>query len=322
MKEWVKNLDKINFEKGEYSQYFQDQLLEYIFNSLNLNKKSNFCVEFGYSTNKLSDHGNTTGLIKNHNWDYILFDIDYENEDINLYKEFLTTDNIIEVFKKYSIPIEPEYISIDVDSTDFWLFKELLTKYKPLVYSVEYNPNFPITEAITFPNDYNLTFNNDRAYGTSLKALTLLAESNNYSLLWVVPTLDAFFIRNDLIDDNTDYISYPISKFKSATNIPVHSRVKELNRLNNFINYEAYVSSNGDLEYSSYEAQKICKKYLVQNGDIRSKFMYFRNYFSNFISFLCKRNKIRKINWLHKFLVKTFEFISPFPYNAHIHKLI
>ena len=41
MKEWVKNLDKINFEK-EYSQYFQDQLLEYIFSSLNLDKKSNF----------------------------------------------------------------------------------------------------------------------------------------------------------------------------------------------------------------------------------------------------------------------------------------
>ena len=43
MKEWVKNLDKINFEKGEYSQYFQDQLLEYIFSSLNLDKNQILC---------------------------------------------------------------------------------------------------------------------------------------------------------------------------------------------------------------------------------------------------------------------------------------
>lgn len=39
----------------------------------------------------------------------------------------------------------------------------------------------------------------------------MVAESNGYSLLWVVPKLDAIFIRNDLIDDGSAEICFPFT---------------------------------------------------------------------------------------------------------------
>ncbi len=75
----------------------------------------------------------------------------YENTNINLFSHYLTEDNICEIFKKYDIPFEPGYISIDVDSTDLWLTNAILKNYRPCFYSVEFNPNFPIDYAITFP---------------------------------------------------------------------------------------------------------------------------------------------------------------------------
>ena len=79
----------------------------------------------------------------------------------------------------------------------------MVKDYKAMVFSVEYNANFPVEVAITFPNNPKEYWQGDRGYGASLKALNMVAVKNGYSLLWVVPFLDAFFIRNDLIDDNT-----------------------------------------------------------------------------------------------------------------------
>jgi len=286
MKKWVKNLENIKFTKSEYSQYFQQDLIDYVFENIELDDNSKFCVEFGYSEDQISEYANTTGLIKNKSWDYFFLDAVFENHDINLYKEFLTTENIIEIFRKYKVPKNLGYISIDVDSTDLWLFKELLTHYKPQLYSVEYNPQFPIDSAITTSNNPKLKFNNDCAYGASLKALNMVAMENGYSLLWVVPTLDTFFIRNDLIDDGSDFISFPIEKFKNATNLPNHPRLIDRNneRVSNFLDYEVFLNSNFDLNKSVKSAEKIVLKYLVGLGNFRTKFYRIRLYIRKYLN--------------------------------------
>jgi len=91
-------------------------------------------------------------LVVNKKWKCLLIDSDYENHKINLYKHYLTSDNICDLFKTHNVPEKPEYISIDVDSTDLWLFKSILSEYRPMVISVEYNAHFPIDRAITFVN--------------------------------------------------------------------------------------------------------------------------------------------------------------------------
>ena len=70
------------------------------------------------------------------------------------------------------------------------------------MYKPEYNSHFPIDAAVTFPNDITEFWENDRLYGASLRALNIVGEKHSYSLIHVIKPLDAFFIRDDLIDLN------------------------------------------------------------------------------------------------------------------------
>jgi hypothetical protein len=137
---------------------------------------------------------NTYNLVKHHGWKSILFDSGNQNEAINLHKHHFSTDNICDVFAKYSVPIEPDYVRIDVDSTDLWLMDTILAQYRPRLISVEYNSHFPLDSAITVgPNTKQ--YRGGRLYGASLKALTMVAEKHGYALVAIACSLDAFFVR-------------------------------------------------------------------------------------------------------------------------------
>jgi hypothetical protein len=187
--------------KKVYSQGSQDGIIQSIFENIGVTNK--FCVEFGFNAPTLigGSGPNTARLILEDNWNGLLLDGYYENKEINLHKEFLIPENIGDVFKKYSTPIEPDYISIDVDSIDLWLMKALLTHgYRPRVISSEYNANYPLGYSYTVKLGTNHI--GDMIYGASLTALNKVAEEFNYSLIAVETHSDLFFIRNDLLGDS------------------------------------------------------------------------------------------------------------------------
>lgn len=266
MKEWIKNINKKKLiEKKMYSQSYQDSLIDYIFKNIGTSINP-YCVEFGYDRETITKDnlGNCTNLILNKNWNYLLLDGANENPDINLRKHFLTSKNICKIFKKYNVPQEPDYISIDVDSSDLWLFDALIKKYKARLFSVEHNVNFPINRAITkieSPDSWIC----DRAYGASLKALNIVAENNGYSLIWVVNDLDAFFVRNDLIHDESGRLTFPLKKWAKLTNKLFHAPVKDKSRINYFLDYEVFINTNGDLKKSIDAAKEICTRVLLKN---------------------------------------------------------
>ena len=266
MENWIKKINKKELiKKRKYSQNYQDSLIDFIFENIKKSKNP-FCVEFGYNCENIykNNGGNCTKLIIDHNWDYVLFDCENENKSINLYKHFLTSKNICEIFKKYNVPLDVDYISIDVDSIDLWLFEALLKEYKAKVFSVEHNCNFPIDRAITTIE--NSTFwENDRLYGTSLKALNLVAEKYGYTLIWVVEQLDAFFIRNDLIEKELKMFRPNIKKWKSHTNLINHKPLKNKEKLKYCLDYEVFLKSNGNIEKSIEAAQDICEIVLLEN---------------------------------------------------------
>lgn len=267
MKTWIKELEDINFGPGKYSQSHQDVLLEQIFKNTGTKNSTPFCVELGFNAPSLSggSGANVAKLILDRKWDSLLLDGDNENAEIGLHKHFLTPNNICELFRKYEVPKEPEYISIDVDSTDLWLFEAVVKQYRAMVFSVEYNSHYPLHAAITFPNDQNEHWQGDRAYGASLKALNIVAESNGYSLLWVVPCLDAIFVRNDLIEDGTGEICFPFEKWNSCTSMVCHKPLIDRKRVGIFMDYEVYLSTKGDVEESRRAAIPVCRKVLLDS---------------------------------------------------------
>ena len=193
-------INQIQFQKKKvYSQLNQDGIIEYIFKNIGTTNK--FCVEFGFNSNSLTQGtgSNVARLVLEDKWNCLLLDVDNENELINLHKEFLTPENITDIFKKYLVPIQPDYVSIDVDSIDLWLMKAILTNgYRPRLITTEYNVNFPLEYSYTVKSGTRWLYN-DMVYGASLLALNKVAEEFNYSLISVVKGLDLFFLRNDIL---------------------------------------------------------------------------------------------------------------------------
>ena len=180
-----------------YSQANQDGILQYIFEQIGTANKQ--CVEFGFNTTTLQggSGANCARLVLEDNWKGMFFDKDNASASINLARVNLTPENIGSIFSKYLVPIRIDYVSIDVDSIDLWLAKGLLVAgWRPRVFSVEYNVNFPLDLSLTCTKNTNWA--NDMVYGASLKALNLMAEEFNYVLVAVEEGLDAFFVDRDI----------------------------------------------------------------------------------------------------------------------------
>ena len=193
--DWTEKLLMPRLFEGKYSQDNQDGIIQYIFKNIETTNK--FCIEFGFDTTELTDGSgsNTARLIMEDQWSSLLLDNEHENPSINLHKEFLTETSVCSVFKKYNVPQQFDYLSIDVDSIDLWLMKSILKGgYKPRLISVEYNSNFPIDMSVTVKPD-NI-WGGDAIYGASLLALNRVAEEFNYRLIGVTRQLDLFFIEN------------------------------------------------------------------------------------------------------------------------------
>ena len=246
-------------EKKIYSQKGQDGIIGEIFSRIGTENTPPFCVEFGFNSEKINggSGANVANLVLTKGWNSLLLDGDHENPLINLHKEYLTAGNICSILEKYNCPPRPDYVSIDVDSTDLWLFDSLLSKYSPRLVSVEYNANFPIEHAITHPNEKSLYRDGCSTYGASLKALDLVGKKYGYSLVYVLIELDAFFIRNDLIEG----LEKPsLCHFAGLAGFPMHRKVGDGSEAE-FLDYEEFVAS-GDIEKAKAKAAPISKKFL------------------------------------------------------------
>mmetsp|Transcript_38113 Transcript_38113/g.88701 ORF Transcript_38113/g.88701 Transcript_38113/m.88701 type:complete len:366 (-) Transcript_38113:128-1225(-) len=197
----------------------QDEILRNIFDTIG--ETNRHCVEFGFGyqwfegtksnsditlkdlkgEEKVDSGLNCHALIKQ-NWKPTFFDAESSNEDINLYKWVLTPDNIGDAFKHAQVPIKADYVSIDVDSIDVWLFQSLLSKgYRPRVFSVEYNQNFPVDSLVSAEKKWAPWKRRCPVFGASASSINMIAELFEYQVVEIMPTNDMFFIRKDILEE-------------------------------------------------------------------------------------------------------------------------
>ena len=250
MPTWV---DEIALQKGKkYSQGDQDAVLEYIFRNIVPTHK--ICVEFGFNSTSLTTGtgSNCANLILTHSWKGVLFDKDNSNPGINLHKEFITPQNICEIFRKHQIPNDVDYVSIDVDSVDLWIMRALLSEFRPKVLSCEYNSHIPIDSAITMPDDLNIVWRYNAIYGASLKALYMVGEEKGYVLVHVVKSMDTFFVRKDLLPPDTHI---PLETFRESSGLPLGLYVTGHVNSEHLLDYEVW-RRTGDLKLAQSDARE------------------------------------------------------------------
>jgi len=204
----------------EAPHYGEDGVIEKIFEVIE-KKKSPFIVEFGetrslgtttrafrirykskslYFTGKIGLFSKILNVI-----DIVLLiikkrSINYVKFFFNLPKQIFCTElNIIEIFKKNSVPKEFDILTIDIDSNDYYIARKILNQgYRPSLLILEYNPNIPIHKSLAIKNVIN--FPNKKIYGASFLAINNLANLNNYHLVHISGFCNLFYIRKEFID--------------------------------------------------------------------------------------------------------------------------
>lgn len=187
-------------ERSMTAQNGEDGILLFIFSNIGVTDQ--FYVEFGVES---GTERNTRFLQERCGWHGVLMDGGYANPAINLTKAFITTSNIGTLFKERNVPRSFDLLSIDLDSTDLWMWKVLALKhsYKPRLVVLEFNCNYAIDEYWTFPDDVNISWvpEEDCLFGSSLAALNALSKELGYSLIGVdMSATNAFFVRDDVLN--------------------------------------------------------------------------------------------------------------------------
>lgn len=124
---------------------------------------------------------------------------DYLSDDrLKVNQCFITRENLNDLISASGISGEIDFLSIDIDGNDYWMW-EALKAVNPRVVAIEYNATFRPPNRIV--QEYNPThvWNSDNYFGASLSALEALGDKLGYVLVgcsWA--GTNAFFIRKDL----------------------------------------------------------------------------------------------------------------------------
>jgi hypothetical protein len=185
--------------KGElkvFSQNKEDGVIQALLSFLNMTKPG-FYVEFGTESGR---ECNTRYLREKFNWKGLLMDGGYQDASINLNRESITHDNILDLFEKHKVSDNIDIFSEDTDYADYWIVEKVLSKYHPKIVIHEVNQQ-PPDICVTVPKPKTLTFwDGSNFHGGSVCAFHCLAQRFNYSVVYCETAgVNCFWIRNDLL---------------------------------------------------------------------------------------------------------------------------
>lgn len=118
------------------------------------------------------------------------------NSKADVKLEFITKENINDLFIKYNVPKDLNLLVIDIDGNDYWIWKEL--DYYPDVVMIEFNqwidPNLNVV--IKYQNDFKTKIK-DRYTSASCKAMYNLGIEKGYTLVEIIAD-NMIFVKNEL----------------------------------------------------------------------------------------------------------------------------
>lgn len=205
--------------KKIYSQTIEDGVIEEIFRNIGTTNK--YFIEFGcWDAVHLS---NTANLRLNEGWNGLLLEGNEvraaENDCVT--QAFITADNINSIFEENNVPKEFDFMSIDIDGNDFWVWKAIdADKFDARVVIIEFNCNFADQYrscAIKYSPKMDTRDPSIHYYSATIPALKKLGESKGYSLIFRVNHQNLVFVKTDLLHDDDKNI--PLRMFLNKDGI-------------------------------------------------------------------------------------------------------
>lgn len=175
----------------DYSCYGESTIMYNIFEEIGT--KTKYAVEFGASDGYW--YSNIRMFLDECNWNGLQME-GILNSKNGVKSEFITKENINQLFQKYNVPQELDLLSIDIDGNDYWVWKEL--NYYPSVVIIEYNSNFNIGESYALKYNPNHNFQKSGGfYSASLTAFEKLGTEKGYFLHKEISYTNLIFVRNE-----------------------------------------------------------------------------------------------------------------------------
>jgi len=194
-----------------YSQHDEDGIIEEIFNRIGTTDL--FFVEFGVGDGL--ENCTTYLLLKGWSGAWIDGSAEcyqqilkncaflFDQKRLRMKYSFITMENIESLFRELDVPTEFDFLSIDIDRNDYWIWSAI-SAFRPRVVAVEYNASLKHTASCTVPYDPTAVWDNaTNYYGASLRALECLGRKKGYSLVGCNYTgVTAFFVREDCVGEH------------------------------------------------------------------------------------------------------------------------
>jgi hypothetical protein len=195
------------------SQGLQDLVLEHIFEKIGVTNR--YFVEMGFDGTSAEGGGagSNTFALWERGWTGLRLDSFNVNATINLHREFIYPGNVVDILLEHQVPDSPDYISIDLDSYDIWIFRALLAGrgrhggFRPRVLSIEFNPDFGWASSLAFPDptwggawSTSTSWDEKSCFmGSSAAALVAAAAEFGFVPVHREAAFDIFFVREDVL---------------------------------------------------------------------------------------------------------------------------
>lgn len=170
-------------------------------------KRDHWCVEFGAGADS---HGSTTHrlIVGEDSYSAVLIEgvdekfkylrsLYRENSRVLVLQKFVSfnrneEDCLDRILAKTSIPVDFDFLSIDIDGNDYHVW-DAIKHYRPKLLMVEFNPTIPPEIKYIQPADPSVSI------GNSLAALIDLGKNKGYELVSVIG-VNALFVRREDYD--------------------------------------------------------------------------------------------------------------------------
>lgn len=193
---WTRNMIRDEHELKVTSQQGEDGIIAEIFRKILTTNK--YYVEFGAG----ESYDNTEHLDKE-GWSGLLLGGDGKDKTgkgRDIKKEWITHENIANLFGKYDVPISFDFLSIDTDYYDYWILKSILSAgYRPRVICAEINRNCYPYKSLTIPKKTEQTMweNGDDYFGLTPNCLVILGAEFGYKLVYCERNaVNCFLVHN------------------------------------------------------------------------------------------------------------------------------
>lgn len=233
-----KNLDEINFfEYKLTSQNNEDGIIDFLITKIGISNLNFIEIGFDYYENNSINiiKRSKKGLFIDGSEEKVfllkkILRLLYFYKDINVINDYVNKDNINFLISKYfKKDDEIDFLSIDVDGIDYYLFENL--EIRPKFICIEYNFWYGKDKKCSIPYSKDFKWEMGSLYsGASLLAINDLANSKDYYLVALESSCtNAFFVRGDL-KKNFNILN-PSTSYKIPSRYSINEIEKGQNKL-------------------------------------------------------------------------------------------